>query len=54
MKQNTNTMLTLLFDFHLVSELDGKSELAKEEQEQMDKYSSAYSSCTHVFYNILY
>lgn len=54
MKQNANTMLALLFDFHLVSELDGNIEVSEEEQEQMDKYSSAYSSCTHVFYNILY
>ena len=33
MKQNANTMLSLLFDFHLVSELDGNLELSKEEQE---------------------
>ena len=54
MNNNSDIDLSLLFEFVLQSELENKKDVAKTQQEQMDKYSSAYSSIVHVFYNMIY
>ena len=54
MNNNSDIDLSLLFEFVLQSELENKKDVAKTQQEQMNKYSSAYSSIVHVFYNMIY
>lgn len=54
MKKKDTLPLTMLFDYELESSRANNEELALEEQSFMEEYSKAYSSCTHVFYNILY